>query len=70
MKKYNVIYEADGKTIMKKGISMDELNKFIATIDEEKMKKILNGDSSLQVYAVREEQERWVKKQGENYWAF
>ena len=58
MKKYNVIYEAEGKTIIKKGISMDELNKFIATIDEEKMKKILNGDSSLQVYAVREEQER------------
>lgn len=58
MKKYNVIYEAEGKTIIKKGISMDELNKFIATIDEEKMKKILNGDSSLQVSAVREEQER------------
>ena len=58
MKKYNVIYESDGKTIIKKGISMDELNKFIATIDEEKMEKILNGDSSLQVSAVREEQER------------
>ena len=58
MKKYNVIYEADGKTTIKKGITMEELQEFMATIDEEKMKRILNGDSSLRVSAAREEQER------------
>lgn len=58
MKKYNVIYEAEGKTIIKKGITYEELEKFIATIDEEKMKKILDGESTLRVNRVKEEIER------------
>lgn len=58
MKKYNVEYEAEGKTIIKKGITYEELEKFIATIDEEKMKKILDGESTLRVNRVKEEIER------------
>lgn len=58
MKKYNVEYQAEGKTIIKKGITYEELEKFIATIDEEKMKKILDGESTLRVNRVKEEIER------------
>ena len=58
MKRYHVEYEADGQRIVKKNITFEELEEFIKTIDEEKMKKILNGESSLWVRREKEEQER------------
>ena len=58
MKRYHVEYEADGQRIIKKNITFEELEEFIKTIDEEKMKKILNGESSLWVSREKEEQER------------
>ncbi len=58
MIRYDVEYQEDGKTITKKGITFAELEVFMKYIDDNKMKKILNGDSSLWVRRAKEEQER------------
>lgn len=58
MSKYNVEYKVNGEVVLKGKLTLEELNAFMNFMDEERIKKIQNGESTLIVQKVREENER------------
>lgn len=58
MNRYQVEYKEYGELVFQGKLTMEELQRFMVFIDDKRMKMIENGESSLIVKKVKEEQER------------
>jgi len=58
MNRYQVDYKEYGELVFQGKLTMEELQRFMKFIDDKKMKMIENGESSLIVKRIKEEQER------------
>ena len=58
MNRYQVDYKEYGELVFQGKLTMEELQRFMKFIDDNKMKMIENGESSLTVKRIKEEQER------------